>query len=305
MTIAELPLVPVPAAPAGQPPGTITVERYAGPCGAVIGGVDLADDVPDATIAEIRRALLDHGVVFFRGQSLTPEQQVAFSRRFGPFSPVPFVQPIAEHDEVIAVVRDAVRGAGVRVRRDLALGLLDPPRATHGLDPPRARGPALRRRHASGPTSTSRSRRSPPGSGRRCARLTGVHSARDAYSPKMQAIHDQFVGMTVQTSEDANRLQQHPAVRVHAETGREALYLNPQYTIGLDGWWPHEARALLDYVHQHATQAAFTCRWRWSAGDVAFWDNRCLQHMVMGDVSGHRRAMHRTTVAGEAPIPPG
>jgi taurine dioxygenase len=120
----------------------------------------------------------------------------------------------------------------------------------------------------------------------------------------MQAIHDQFVGMSVQTSEDANRLQAHPAVRVHGETGREALYLNPQYTIGLDGWWPHEAKTLLDYVYQHATQASFTCRWKWSVGDVAFWDNRCVQHMVMADVSGHRRAMHRTTVAGEAPIRP-
>jgi taurine dioxygenase len=135
--------------------------------------------------------------------------------------------------------------------------------------------------------------------------LTGVHSARDAYSPKMQAIHDQFQGMTVQTSESANRLQNHPAVRVHAETGREALYLNQQYTIGLNGWWPHESKALLDVLYHHATQPAFTCRWRWATGDVAFWDNRCMQHMVMADVDGHRRAMHRTTVAGEAPIPPG
>ena len=133
--------------------------------------------------------------------------------------------------------------------------------------------------------------------------LTGVHSARDAYSPKMQAIHDQFEGMTVQTSDDANRVQDHPAVRVHAETGREALYLNQQYTIGLDGWWPHEAKPLLDVLFHHATQAAFTCRWRWAVGDVAFWDNRCVQHMVMADVEGHRRAMHRTTVAGEAPVP--
>ena len=70
------------------------------------------DDLDDAAIAEIRRALLDHGVVFFRGQSLTPDQQVAFSRRFGPYSPVPFVQPIAEHDEVIAVVREPTERQG-------------------------------------------------------------------------------------------------------------------------------------------------------------------------------------------------
>ena len=134
--------------------------------------------------------------------------------------------------------------------------------------------------------------------------LTGVHSARDAYSPKMQAIHDQFDGMTRADERDGEPTQAHPAVRVHAETGREALYLNQQYTIGLDGWWPHEAKTLArlrvparDASRVHVPVAL-------GAGDVAFWDNRCVQHMVMADVDGHRRAMHRTTVAGEAPIPP-
>jgi taurine dioxygenase len=127
--------------------------------------------------------------------------------------------------------------------------------------------------------------------------LRGVHSARDAYAPKMQGVHDQFVGMRVKTSDDANQVQLHPAVRVHAETGREALFLNAQYTVGLAGWWPHESKLLLDHLFAHSTQPAFTCRWRWQVGDVAFWDNRCVQHMVMADAHGHRRAMHRTTVA--------
>jgi len=87
------PLVPVPAAPEGHRYEHLTVERVAGGCGAVLGGVDLAADLDDAVIAEIRRAVLDHHVVFFRDQSLSPDQQVAFSRRFGPFSPVPFIEP--------------------------------------------------------------------------------------------------------------------------------------------------------------------------------------------------------------------
>ena len=81
----------------------------------------------------------------------------------------------------------------------------------------------------------------------------------------------------------------------------ELLYVNQQYTVGLHEWWPTEDRVLLDFLFAHATQDSFTCRWRWAVGDVAFWDNRVVQHMAMGDVSGHRRAMHRTTVAGEAP----
>jgi taurine dioxygenase len=114
-------------------------------------------------------------------------------------------------------------------------------------------------------------------------------------------VHDTFTGMTVQTSERANRVQRHPVVRVHGETGEKALFVNAQYTIGLDGFAPHESKPILDHLFAHGVRPELMCRWRWEAGDVAFWDNRCLQHMALADFSGHRRAMHRTTVAGEAP----
>ena len=132
-----------------------------------------------------------------------------------------------------------------------------------------------------------------PGMQRMLRGLDAVHSARDAYSPKMQGIHDRFEGMTVTTSEEANSTQVHPVVRRHAETGADTLFVNQQYTVGLDGFWPHEARPILDRLFAHATQDSFTCRWRWAPGDVAFWDNRAVQHMVMGDVSGHRRLIDR------------
>ena len=69
------------------------------------------------------------------------------------------------------------------------------------------------------------------------------------------------------------------------------------------GFMPHEARPLLDHLFAHSTRTDLTCRWQWRVGDVAIWDNRSVQHMAMADFTGHRRAMHRTTVAGEAPIP--
>jgi taurine dioxygenase len=302
VTVSEIPLVPVAAVPAGSPYRHVRVEQWAGPCGAVIGGVDLAGECSDAVIAEIRRAVLDHGVVFARGQSLSPAQQVAFSRRFGPASPVPFVQPIAEHPEVIAVVREASERQGFTFggiwHSDFSF-LPEPPMGSilHALEVPPFGGDTLWANQYLAFETLS------PGLQQTLRGLRGVHSARDAYSPKMQGVHDQFVGMSVQTSDDANRVQLHPAVRVHAETGREALFLNAQYTVGLDGWWPHESRLLLDHLFAHATQPAFTCRWRWEVGDVAFWDNRSVQHMVMADATGHRRAMHRTTVAGEKPAP--
>ncbi len=300
MTVGELPLIPVRAAPPGHSYERVTVDPHTGVGGAVISGVNLAAPIDDQTVAEIRRALLDHTVVFFRDQTLNSDEQVALSHRFGPYSQVPFVEPIADHPEVIAVVREATEtqsfSFGGIWHSDFSF-LPAPPAFSmlHALEIPPYGGDTLWANQYLAFETLSRGLQATLRS------IDGLHSARDAYSPKMQAVHDMFAGMSVTTSEDANRVQPHPAVRVHPETRREALYLNQQYTIGLAEWWPTEQKALLDFLFAHSTQDSFTCRWQWAVGDVAFWDNRCAQHMVMGDVRGHRRSMHRTTVAGDVP----
>lgn len=300
MTATDIPLVPVPAAPEGHVYRRITVDRWSGAGGAVISGVDLAAGIDDETVAEIRRALLDHLVVWFRDQDLDPDAQAAFSRRFGPYSPVPFIEPIAEHPEVIAVVREASETQGFAFggiwHSDFSI-LPEPPMGSilHAREVPPYGGDTLWANQYLALETLS------PGMRQMLRGLRGVHSARDAYSPKMQSIHDMFAGMTVKTSEDANRTQVHPVVRRNPETGRDALYVNQQYTIGLDGFWATEQRPILDFLFAHSTQDSFTFRWRWQVGDIAFWDNRVVQHMAMADSTGHRRAMHRTTVAGEPP----
>lgn len=300
MVIAAEPLIPVPAAPAGRPYRHLQVGPVAGSCGAVVEGVDLSTDLDDEVVAEIRRAVLDHQVVFFREQRLSPERQVAFSRRFGPFSPVPFIEPTSDHPEVIAVVREASE------RQSFTFGSLwhsdfsflpEPPFASilHAVDVPPYGGDTLWANQALAYSTLSTELQAI------LAGLVGLHSAVNAYSPKMQPVHDAFTGMTVRTSDDANRIERHPVVRHHPETGRPSLFVNAQYTIGLDGLLTPEAKPLLDLLFAHAVRPEFSCRWRWSVGDVAFWDNRCLQHMVLADYSGHQRVMHRTTVAGDRP----
>jgi taurine dioxygenase len=300
VAIAAEPLIPVPAAPEGHQYEHLRVAPVAGACGAVIDDVDLATELDDAVVAEIRRAVLDHHVVFFRDQRLRPDQQVAFSRRFGPFSPVPFIEPTPDHPEVIAVVREASE------RQHFTFGSLwhsdfsflpEPPFASilHALDVPPYGGDTFWANQELAYTTLS------AGMQAMLSGISGVHSAVNAYSPKMQPIHDSFTGMTVHTSDDAYRTERHPVVRQHPETGRRALFVSTQYTVGLDGFLDHEARPILDALFAHSVRAEFTCRWRWSVGDVAFWDNRCLQHMVLADYSGHRRVMHRTTVAGDRP----
>jgi taurine dioxygenase len=280
----------------------ITVEKVAGACGARIDGVDLASDLDDAEVAAIRAALLEHQVVFFRDQDLDPSRQVAFSHRLGPPSPVPFVQSIPEHPEVIAVVREASEAHaytfGGLWHSDFSF-LPEPPFASilHAREVPPYGGDTI---FAS---QTLAYERLSPAMRELLDRLDGVHSAVNAYSPKMQAVHDTFAGMSVQTDDSANRTQVHPVVRVHGETGRRALFVNAQYTVALRGFAPHEAAPLLDFLFAHTTRTDLTCRWQWRVGDVAIWDNRSVQHMAMADFTGHRRAMYRTTVAGEAPVP--
>src|SRR6185503_1726421 len=204
MTTATSALSPVPAAPTGQAYGHVRVSRLAGACGAVVSEVDLAEDLPDATVAEIRRALLDHHVIFFRDQDLQPERLVAFTHRFGPPSPVPFVQPIPEHPEVIAVVREASETHGYTFgglwHSDFSF-LPDPPSASilHALEVPPYGGDTIFASQTLAYSTLS------AGMQAMLDGLTGVHSAVNAYSPKMQSVHDTFQGMTVQTDDSATQ----------------------------------------------------------------------------------------------------
>jgi taurine dioxygenase len=97
----------------------------------------------------------------------------------------------------------------------------------------------------------------------------------------------------------------HPIVRVHPVTGRKALFVNPVYTQRIEGMTDAESTLLLQFLFDHAVRAERCVRHRWRPGDLAIWDNRCLLHLAVNDYDGSRRLLHRTTVAGEAPIGPG
>ena len=248
--------------------GSIDVTPYAGALGAEIGGVDLAADLSGEVVAEIRRAWLDHVVVFFRDQTLAPDEFLAFARRLGEPVEYPFVKGIDGYPEIVAVTKlphETVNFGGIW-HSDTAY-LPRPPMATMLI-----------------------AREIPPRGGDTL--FASMYAAYEALPPEMQrplegltAVNSSALADVSKTREDRMRDQgngdvqryvaEHPAVRTHPETGRKALYVNPAHTASFAGMTDDESRELLDFLFEHSTAPEFTCRFQWREGSLALWDNRC------------------------------
>ena len=276
--------------------------RLTGVLGARIDGIDVRV-LDDAELAELRALACEHEVICVTGQSLAPLEQVEFSRRLGPAAESPFIEPSPDHPEVIKVLKEARDGNafnfGGAWHSDFSFQP-NPPSFTvlHALDIPP---------HGGDTCFSSMTRAYDALSPRQkedFLPLRGVHTARDAYSPRMQAVHSGLSGMNIVCDESAHDVTLHPLVRVHPETGRTVLFYNRAYVRDIAGREDEtEKKALMEWLHLHTTDAKFGYRHRWSRGDLLIWDNRSTQHYALNDYAGFRRELHRTTVAGEIPVP--
>ena len=263
--------------------------------GAEIHGVDLAADLPDATVAAIRQALLDHLVIFFRDQDITPAQQLAFARRFGRPVPYPMVEGIDGFPEVAPVLKlehERVNFGGVW-HSDTTY-TPEPPMGAMlaARELPPAGGDTLFANQylawetlSDGLKAMLRPLRAVNSSAKASAQIT--RNRGDAGGP----------GADAKTLKEAV----HPVMRTHPETGRPALYVNAGHTTRFEGMTEAESAPILDYLFRHQIQAEFTCRFVWTPGALAFWDNRASQHYPLNDYHGHRRLMHRISIAGDRP----
>lgn len=286
----------------------VQVQPITGVIGATITGLDLASELAgprlDEAVALLARALDEHLVVVVRDQRLDPDQQVALSRRFGPACETPFVGTLPDHPEVIRVVKEAHESDafnfGGAWHSDFSF-LERPPSYTllHALDVPEAGGDTVFTSMVAALEHLPPDLR--PQVEHPAAR--GVHTAKDAYSPKLQALHDGLGSMDIRTDESANDLRTHPLVCTHPTSGRRVLFFNSTYVRDLEGLGLDEeaTRALLHRLHDHSTDHRFTMRHRWADGDLVIWDNRSTQHLAVNDYGGHRRELHRTTVEGTVP----
>jgi len=267
--------------------------------GAEATGGRLAD-LDETSIVDFRANLSRYEVVVVRDQFVEPGEQVAFSRLLGPSGETPFVATMPDHPEVIRVVKEADEGSsfnfGGAWHSDFSFQA-EPPSFTilAAVDVPPWGGDTV---FAS---MTSAWRALDPTTRDSLRSLRAVHTARDAYSRRMQPLHSGMRGMTIVCDDSADEQQVHPLVTRHPETGTEVLFFNRAYVRDLEAMERPVADELLGFLHHHATDARFRYRHRWRAGDVVIWDNRSVQHLAANDYAGFRRELHRTTVAGTAP----
>jgi taurine dioxygenase len=274
---------------------SLQIRPIAGALGAEISGVDLSAYLADATISAIRRAWLDHLVIFFRGQELPPERLLAFARHFGEVVEYPFIKGI----EGFPMITPVVKLEHERVN----FGGLWHSDTTYLEHPPM--GTMLIAREV------------PPHGGDTL--FANMYLAYETLSPGMRRLLDGLIVVNSSAKADVTKTREdrlrdgakpdarhehealHPVVRTHPETGKKALYVNPGHTVRFTDMTEAESAPMLNYLFTHQQRPEFTCRFRWEVGSLAFWDNRCAQHNPINDYHGWRRIMHRVTLAGDRP----
>ena len=280
----------------------LKAEPLAGHIGAEIAEIDLSTVLSDALGAALRQALARHLVLFFRDQTLDLPAQKRITTVFGPLMRIPYVEPSPQDPDVIAVLKEAdeinIGVFGGDWHSDFSF-LERPPAGSvlYAAEVPPYGGDTIW-------SNQARAYETLPDDLKALVESRyAVHSGAPygtAHAPEETQALSRSIKMR-RGDPEADREALHPAVRRHPDTGRKALFVNPIYTIRLEGMSEAESRPLLERLYSHATRPDFTCRFRWAPGSLAIWDNRMTLHYAINDYDGHRRLMYRTTFAGERP----
>jgi taurine dioxygenase len=272
------------------------VERMSAALGGVVSGLDLSADLSNENMAALREALGEHLVLFFRDQTLTPHQQSRLATRFGALYEHPFYSRNGDAPGIIVFDHGSeVKASQNDWHTDVTYAAAPPKMSLlYGEIVPPAGGDTL---------------------------WASMYAAYDALSFKMQtmleslsAIHDiakdfppeRFV--MHRTAVDpaavykANPPVSHPVIRTHPQTDRKALYVNSSFTTRIEDLHPRESAALLEFLFAHVGQPEFQIRWKWTPGDVAFWDNHWTQHYAVSDYFPERRRVRRATIMEHASV---
>jgi taurine dioxygenase len=274
---------------------TIEVVPQAGAIGAEVRGVDLRRAPSGESLARIRRAWLDHLVLFFHDQPIDADAFMAFARSLGRPVEYPFVRGLDGHPEIIEVRKlehERVNFGGVW-HSDTTY-LERPPMASMLLArevPPHGGDTLFANMYLAYETLSEGLRRT----------LDGLRAVAASSKADVSRTREDRIRSDGRDDARIEYLTDHPVVRTHPETGRKALFVNVAHTVRFVGWTEDESRPLLEFLYAHLTRPEFTCQFRWRVGSLALWDNRCTQHHPINDYHGFRRVMHRITLEGDRP----
>ena len=275
----------------------LDIRPLTGSLGAEIHGLELRKPLDRETVEALEQALVDHLVIFFPKQDLSPEEHIAFGRHFGElFTDHPAYLPTLEgYPEMVVLSSDSYGQVDIW-HTDITISERPPMGSIlHMQVCPEYGGDTM---------------------------WANMYAAYDALSPRMQryleglvAVHDLAGTFRTVLREKSGGIQapaggiprqlpsaEHPVVRTHPATGRKALFVNPTFTSHIKDLPPAEGDALLAFLYRHSVQPEFLCRRRWSEGDVGFWDNRCTMHYAVADYGKAKRVIHRVTIQGERPV---
>jgi taurine dioxygenase len=260
-------------------------------CGAEVRGVDLSGKVPEAVFTLVHQALAAHGVLFFRDQTMTPEQQKAFARRFGALHVHPAYPMVLEgHPEIMVIHADerSKRIAGEDWHSDVSCDP-EPPLGTllYMLEVPPVGGDTLFASAGAAYDALSEPMK------RLLAGLTAIHDGEHVYRGRYE---------TATPADKTYPQAEHPVVRTHPVSGRRTLFVNRMFTSRIVQLGRLESDAVLEMLYRHLETPEFHCRFRWEPGSVAFWDNRQVQHHALWDYYPHRRRGLRVTIRGDKPF---
>jgi taurine dioxygenase len=273
----------------------ILINPTSGSMGVEIHNVDLSKELSDSLFSEIRETFIEHGLIFFRDQELTPDDHLRFAKRWGEININRFFVKVEGYDQIAEVRKDA----------DQKINIGGAWHTDHSYDQVPAMGSILLAKETpkiGGDTLFANMYRAyetlSDGMKKTLESMKACHSSRHVFGAHTgySEASNQRIGNPELATQDAI----HPVIITHPESKRKALYVNPEFTVNFEGWTVEESKPLLDYLTEHTTQQENTTRFQWEPGSIAFWDNRCTWHFALNDYPGETRLMHRITVEGSA-----
>lgn len=270
------------------------VEAYSGALGATVSGLDLTQPLSDSALGELRQALLDFEVLFFRDQPLAAEDHARLADYFGPPQKHEAYDHVPGYPQITILENDADRPSKIEMWHTDMTFRQHPPLGSilHGVIIPEKGGDTM---------------------------FASMSAAYQGLSDQMQkllsgltAVHDFSYGFKESLVEPGGQERlapmvrdnppvEHPIVRVHPESGKKSLYVNSLFTVGIKGMSEKESQALLGFLYEHMTADEYACRFKWQKNSISFWDNRIVQHKPVNDYYPQHRKMQRITIDGDTP----